>query len=291
MKLDFEFICAINNNICQLCDEEFRIINENNIRSALSVLDNDYDDFNHNCARLFRSIIIAHGFQDGNKRTAVIVLKAINPPSCNDKVLEDLAVDIASGKEKDIKNIYNKLYTNINEGINKMNNELITNFLETVYNWFLGYRFNVKTLDNNTVDIKFNEVPDDDLLGLIDAIGQEYDIVDQGNNFIEVIYSVKQETTPRLDDFDDYEEPYWEYEPTQLEESIEKICPNCDAELEFEDGHYYCPVCDETKQEIYQDTEWEDWVDKHPMKDYPIEFTDDFSDGPIYEDEVIPEDI
>ena len=207
-----------------------------------------------------------------------------------DLELKDLSKYIGHLQDEDIKNI-NEKFINKNEGINKMNNELITNFLETVYNWFLGYRFNVKTLDDNTVDIKFNEVPDDDLLGLIDAIGQEYDIVDQGNNFIEVIYSVKEETTPRLDDFDDYEEPYWEYEPTQLEENIVRICPNCDAELEFEDGHYYCPVCDETKQEIYQDTEWEDWVDKHPVKEYSIDFTDDFSDGPIYEDEVIPEEI
>jgi len=186
--------------------------------------------------------------------------------------------------------IINKIYLNKNEGINKMTNELITNFLEVIYDWFRGYQFDIVSSTADTVDIKFYNEPDDDLLGLIDAIGQEYDILDQTNHSIEVLYTVREEAEPEIDNFDDFDS-YWEYQPTKLEESVEKLCPNCDAELEFEDGHYYCPLCDEVKQEVYQDTEWEDWVDKHPVKEYPIEFTDDFSDGPVYNDEIIPEDL
>ena len=103
-----------NECICDESDEESIIINENNLLSALSVQNSYFETDEETIAALFRSIIIGHGFQDGNKRTAVLcLLDAIsnrNDSILTDDELENITIQIAEGKLSNPTNISKLLF-------------------------------------------------------------------------------------------------------------------------------------------------------------------------------------
>lgn len=65
-------------------------------------------------AALFRSLIVNHGFQDGNKRTAVVCLFDILPPAVDDVEIERIALLCSTGKLRDAYDIADLLYGNDN---------------------------------------------------------------------------------------------------------------------------------------------------------------------------------
>lgn len=85
------------------------VINESNILSALSV-QQWYDDDAHLASALLRSLVIGHGFQDGNKRTAAAVANHIYSFQCDDSTAEDCILEIAKGDLKDVNDIASILY-------------------------------------------------------------------------------------------------------------------------------------------------------------------------------------
>ena len=109
--LDIGRLKWFNEYICDSYGLQSVLVNESNLLSALSVQDNNYyENDNELAAALFRSLIIAHGFLDGNKRTAVIALFYIHPPKVNDSELEKITLNIATGKLQDYKEIAELLF-------------------------------------------------------------------------------------------------------------------------------------------------------------------------------------
>ena len=107
--LELDTLIGINQAICELANEDSKVINENNLLSALSV-QQWYDDDRLLASALIRSITIGHGFQDGNKRTAAIVGAIVCPYACDEDVLIDCILDVATGKLRDVYDIAGTLY-------------------------------------------------------------------------------------------------------------------------------------------------------------------------------------
>lgn len=108
----YEDVCAINELVCGDDSKESIIINKNNIESALSVQNSYYENEEEIRAALFHHLIIAHGFQDGNKRTAVLTLLYNGPVNVNTEQLEHIAKEIASSgsSNMNIKTLAEKLF-------------------------------------------------------------------------------------------------------------------------------------------------------------------------------------
>lgn len=100
----------INILVCAKVNEESQVINYNNLESALSVQYSYYDTDEQIASALLRSLIINHGFADGNKRTAVMACTIIKQPILSDKNLAKIANDIAIGTIRDVDEIANLLY-------------------------------------------------------------------------------------------------------------------------------------------------------------------------------------
>lgn len=88
------------NELCLLKDEPFAVIDKNRICSALVNQIQPYPSKEQAFASMYKSLVINHGFLNGNKRTGVIALyissKLIdNPLKINDKDLCDLTYKIA----------------------------------------------------------------------------------------------------------------------------------------------------------------------------------------------------
>lgn len=107
--IDLEFVIGVNEAICDSDNKKCIVINKNNILSALSV-QQWYDDDAHLASALLRSLVIGHGFQDGNKRTAAAIANFICSFQCDDSTAEDCILEIAKGNLKDINNITSILY-------------------------------------------------------------------------------------------------------------------------------------------------------------------------------------
>ena len=105
-----EFNKAISRNFPEDC--QFEVINENNLKSALSVFDSYYSNDEEVACALFRSLITAHGFINGNKRTAFCALYYCLPARCSVNEIEDLAVEISNNTDMPIKKIKDILYPN-----------------------------------------------------------------------------------------------------------------------------------------------------------------------------------
>lgn len=86
------------------------MINENNLKSALSV-QQWYDNIEDRACALFRSLIIAHGFQDGNKRTALLALASLCEPKASQEETATVAIMVATGEIKEVEDIRLILYT------------------------------------------------------------------------------------------------------------------------------------------------------------------------------------
>ena len=109
--VSLEALIDYNRAVCDFAGQKSLVINESNLQSALSVQHHPYfkSDEEVACA-LFRSIIIGHGFKDGNKRTAFVCIQDILPPSVSGDVVEDVAVRCATGELKDVQDIVAELY-------------------------------------------------------------------------------------------------------------------------------------------------------------------------------------
>ena len=107
--ITFEDVCCANRVICEFHGQTSLIINKNNILSALGV----QQWYTSDCllaAALIRSLIIAHGFQDGNKRTATSIGSSILPFECSQDDSFDCIIRIAMGQLKDVDEIASILY-------------------------------------------------------------------------------------------------------------------------------------------------------------------------------------
>ena len=102
-------LIAINQAICKYTDEISLIINEDNLLSALSV-QQWYEDDCLLAAALIRSISIAHGFQDGNKRTAACIGMYIKDFECTENMMIECILNVTTGKIKDVDEIAAILY-------------------------------------------------------------------------------------------------------------------------------------------------------------------------------------
>ena len=75
--IDRQLVEALNKCVCDKNQQESHLINENNLLSALSV-QQWFETNEVRAAAIFRSIIQGHPFQDGNKRTAVLLIMYIH---------------------------------------------------------------------------------------------------------------------------------------------------------------------------------------------------------------------
>ena len=104
-------LVGVNIAVCSDAGEQSVVINENNLLSALSV-QQWYEDDRLLASALIRSITIGHGFQDGNKRTAYVVLIKLcedNNVRLNNKDKADIINEIAS-KKMDISQVVELLF-------------------------------------------------------------------------------------------------------------------------------------------------------------------------------------
>ena len=116
--IDLDFLIGVNIHVCEDNNEESIVINKANLLSALSVQQWYENDDRLLASALIRSITIAHGFQDGNKRTAAIVGAIVHDYECSEDSMIDCILAIAQGSIKDVHEIASMLY-NIDGGRNK----------------------------------------------------------------------------------------------------------------------------------------------------------------------------
>lgn len=107
--IDYKRVKCFNEVVCKNSGQESVIINKNNLMSALSV-QQWFQDEKLRAAALFRSLIQNHPFQDGNKRTAVLVLMHVCKPTCTDETLFNVTLKVAVGTLKDPEEISKLLY-------------------------------------------------------------------------------------------------------------------------------------------------------------------------------------
>lgn len=109
-RISLEDLIGYNSIVCDGNPSGSLVINQDNLLSALSVYDSYYDTDEMIASALFRSLIISHGFQDGNKRTAVLCLFDILPPKVSSSLIENISVRIAKGELNSVGDICNLLY-------------------------------------------------------------------------------------------------------------------------------------------------------------------------------------
>ena len=107
--ITLDALVGVNSYICYRDNEPSRVINEDNLLSALSI-QQWYDDDFMLASALVRSITISHGFQDGNKRTAALVGNIVCPYTCTEDEMIDCILSIAKGEIRDVEEIATILY-------------------------------------------------------------------------------------------------------------------------------------------------------------------------------------
>ncbi len=91
-------LIVVNQIVCRMYGQESLVLDKGKLEGALSPFDFSYDTDEVTYAKVFRNLVVAHGFQDGNKRTACLTIKAVAPLKCSDIELANMALDIAQGK-------------------------------------------------------------------------------------------------------------------------------------------------------------------------------------------------
>jgi prophage maintenance system killer protein len=107
--IEYNELLNLNAVVCKNSNQKSIVINEANLKSALGIQQWYEDDRDRACA-LFRSLIIAHGFQDGNKRTAVLALVSQLEPKIPQEDVAVVAIMIATGELKEVEDIKLALY-------------------------------------------------------------------------------------------------------------------------------------------------------------------------------------
>lgn len=110
IKITLDILIGYNKQICNQSGTESIVINKDNLLSALGVQYSYFDSELQTIAAVFRSLIIGHGFADGNKRTATLYLFAVSDPSASDTDIERIAIDIATGRLRSVKDIVVELF-------------------------------------------------------------------------------------------------------------------------------------------------------------------------------------
>lgn len=108
--LSYSELLNLNSVVCAHSNQKSIVINEDNLKSALSV-QYWYNNNEEQACALFRSLIIAHGFQDGNKRTAVLALASQATPKASQETIALIAIMVATGELKNINDIRLALFT------------------------------------------------------------------------------------------------------------------------------------------------------------------------------------
>ena len=110
-KLTLGDLVSLNKAICEKTGEPFHILNEDSLLSALSIQDNNYyDNDDMMLCALLRSLIICHGFEQGNKRTAFLAIALLKLPLCSSEKFAEVILKIADSRIKTIEDIYDLLY-------------------------------------------------------------------------------------------------------------------------------------------------------------------------------------
>lgn len=91
-------LIVVNQIVCRMYGQESLVLDKGKLEGALSPFDFSYDTDEVTYAKVFRNLVVAHGFQDGNKRTACLTIKAVAPLKCSDIELANMALDVAQGK-------------------------------------------------------------------------------------------------------------------------------------------------------------------------------------------------
>lgn len=137
----------IINKLCLFNGEPFGVIDENKIYSAHGNQFQPYPTYEQAFASMYKSLVINHGFLNGNKRTGVVALYVAskmlsNPLKINDKDLCRLTYRIASagGSQISVEEITNLVFkkTSANNGLNKNFNveELANKFIKS-HEWLM----------------------------------------------------------------------------------------------------------------------------------------------------------
>ena len=116
-EITYENVVCIN-SLCLFEGEPFAILDEGRIKSALG---NQYQPYSYDelaFASVYKSLVINHGFANGNKRTAAIVLyiasKMLNNDlKINDQQFADLTYRIAGegGSRIEVEDIANEVFS------------------------------------------------------------------------------------------------------------------------------------------------------------------------------------
>jgi len=111
-RLTYKTLVTFNKKICNNFPNqgEFGVANEDNLKSALSVFDSYYDTEEQIAAALFRSLIIAHGFVNANKRIAFCAVEVCKPTKIGAEDLEKLAIEVAKDGKIDIDELATIMY-------------------------------------------------------------------------------------------------------------------------------------------------------------------------------------
>lgn len=110
-RLELTDLINLNKAICLKTREPFGILNKSALLSALSIQDNNYYSSRHLmiCA-LLRSLVLSHGFIQGNKRVAFLSIVLLDFPKCSTDELADVILHIADGSIRDVEQINKLIY-------------------------------------------------------------------------------------------------------------------------------------------------------------------------------------
>ena len=115
-QISYDDILLIN-SLCLFEGEPFGVLDQNRILSALGNQFQPYPNSEQASASVYKSLVINHGFMNGNKRTAVIVLYVLslminNHLKLSDQDLADLTYKIASegGSHIDVSEISHQVF-------------------------------------------------------------------------------------------------------------------------------------------------------------------------------------
>lgn len=128
MEVTYDDLLDFNKKLLSYTGEPFGVVNRANLESALGVQTYPYECEEQVAASLLRSLVTAHGFINGNKRTAVVAMARVKeiPTSCTDEQLIDLVYKIASegGSKISVNYISNYIYgTTFEESLNEAHNK------------------------------------------------------------------------------------------------------------------------------------------------------------------------
>ena len=148
-QLTYEDALTVN-SLCLFEGEKHKVLDEDRLRSALGNQFQPYASNELAFASMYKSLVINHGFMNGNKRTAVIMLYLASKMIRNDLMISDedlasLTYQIAGegGSNIPVEEIAKKVF-----GLNtkKRNFSPIDNVIDAVKEFIKGHEWLMKEL-------------------------------------------------------------------------------------------------------------------------------------------------